>query len=225
MRRLGLLLVGAALAALIGGPAAALPPTRAVNTNAITGITAGTGISVSGTTTKTVALATGGAGAATYCGGGQYVTSMTLDAYGRPTAVNCATPSAGAPAPMIVASLTGVATSQVYVTEAKAGSAGSTTAGNSLRVIVPSGAVIQMRVAVTTAITIGNTCNAYLKTATTPNGSLTTQQTLAFANADGASAVKLTSTYTTGSVMYVSVSALCDFSYGGLFYFTAERVA
>ncbi len=170
------------------------------------------------------ALPTAGPGAATYCGGGQYVTSVVLDAYGRTTTVNCATPSSS-PAVLVIGSLTGVATTQTYLNSSTTSSTGTTAEGNALEVIVPSGAVIQVRTAVTTAITSGQQCDTYIKTATTPGGTLTTRATNTFTNADGANVAKLSSTYTTASVVYVAVSALCTFSYVGLIYFTAERVS
>lgn len=138
-------------------------------------------------------------------------------------AIVCATP-ASVPAVLVIGSLTGVATTQTYVSSATTSSTGTTAAGNALVAIVPSGASIRLRSAVTTAITSGQQCDTYIKTATTPGGTLTTRATNNFVNSDGANVAKVSSTYTTASVVYVAVSALCTFSYSGLIYFTAERV-
>lgn len=73
------------------GPIVAVPPSRQ--------IIAGAGLSGGGTLAadRTLSMPDVGPGAATYCGGSQFVTSTTLDAKGRVTGVVCASPG-GVPA-------------------------------------------------------------------------------------------------------------------------------
>lgn len=78
MRRFGSLLIGLVLAALVIGPAVALPPTRAVSTGAVT--TAGAGLSKTGSTlslSTPVTTARGGTGLSSFTANCVFYTSST----------------------------------------------------------------------------------------------------------------------------------------------------
>lgn len=155
-----------------------------------------------------------------------YPTSVTYNDAGQVTACSPGTAPVSAPAPAIVASLTGFGVSQVFVTSATASSTGSTSSGAALPVFAPAGSVWQMRTAITTAITLGQTCDVFVKSSTTPAGARSNVLSGTYANVDGANSVKLTTTYTVGgSLVWLAVSALCSFAYGGLIFFQLERVS